>query len=161
MQPKRSQHKFINWVLIFNRFAGNLLKGQTVGVIGAETPTSKTNENRWIRMKCSHKVLPNAPKTMATSKEQHSRPFDPRDRDSMVKAAIEDWKRKTQSSSGGSPSNNYKRRTGEIISIAVGCASGLLILTSIFYLWWMKDALGHMQVHTDSPRFIFSALLLL
>ncbi|XP_058074914.1 uncharacterized protein LOC131223499 isoform X2 [Magnolia sinica] len=53
-------------------FASNLLKGQTVVVIGAETPASKTNENRWIRMKCSQKVLHNAPKIMATSKEQLS-----------------------------------------------------------------------------------------
>ncbi|XP_058103543.1 probable LRR receptor-like serine/threonine-protein kinase At1g56130 [Magnolia sinica] len=37
-------------------------------------------------------------------------------------------------SSGGSPSNNYKRRIGEVIGIAVRCASGLLIPVSIFYL---------------------------
>ncbi|XP_058112420.1 probable LRR receptor-like serine/threonine-protein kinase At1g56130 isoform X1 [Magnolia sinica] len=57
-----------------------------------------------------------------------------------------------ESSSGGSPSNNYRRRTGKVIGIAVGCAGGLLILSSIFYIWWKKDAPGHMRVHTDSPR---------
>ncbi|XP_058104071.1 uncharacterized protein LOC131248021 [Magnolia sinica] len=64
-----------------------------------------------------------------------------------------------ESSSGGLPSNNYRRRTGEVIGIAVQYAGGLLILASIFYLWWMKDAPGHMRVHTDSLRFVFSTLL--
>lgn len=51
-----------------------------------------------------------------------------------------------------SPSSNNKRRIGEIVGITAGCAGALLILSSIFYLWWTKDAPRHIQVHTDSPR---------
>lgn len=56
------------------------------------------------------------------------------------------------SSGFGSQSNHDNRLTGEIVGIVVGGAGALLILSFVFYLWWKKDARGHIRVDTDSPR---------
>ncbi|XP_077237923.1 uncharacterized protein LOC143879429 [Tasmannia lanceolata] len=53
---------------------------------------------------------------------------------------------------GLSTDREKRRRKGKIVGIAVGCAGGVLILSSIFYLWWTKDTSGHYRVHTESPR---------
>ncbi|XP_031371592.1 probable LRR receptor-like serine/threonine-protein kinase At1g56130 [Punica granatum] len=52
----------------------------------------------------------------------------------------------------GSSSNSDKKRTARILGIALGCAGALIIISSVFYLWWTKNSPEHVQVHTDSPR---------
>ncbi|KAK4600771.1 hypothetical protein RGQ29_010403 [Quercus rubra] len=57
-----------------------------------------------------------------------------------------------QASNAGFSAKRDKKRVGKLVGIAVGSAAGFLIMSSIFYLWWINDKSGHMQVHTDSPR---------
>ncbi|XP_062100683.1 probable LRR receptor-like serine/threonine-protein kinase At1g56130 isoform X2 [Humulus lupulus] len=52
----------------------------------------------------------------------------------------------------GSASNSNKKKVGKVVGIAVGCAAGVAIILSMFYLWWTKRALRHTQVETDSPK---------
>ncbi|KAK9279059.1 hypothetical protein L1049_012734 [Liquidambar formosana] len=52
----------------------------------------------------------------------------------------------------GSSSKSDKKRVGRLVGIAVGCVAGLVIISSMFYLWWKKEASGHMQIHTESPK---------
>ena len=54
-------------------------------------------------------------------------------------------------SNAGFSAKRDKKRVGKLFGIAVGSAAGFLIMSSIFYLWWIKDKSGHMQVHTNSP----------
>ncbi|KAL0016404.1 hypothetical protein SO802_003473 [Lithocarpus litseifolius] len=56
-----------------------------------------------------------------------------------------------QASNAGFSSKWDKERVVKLVGIAVGSAAGFLIMSSIFYLWLIKDKSGHMQVHTDSP----------
>ncbi|XP_065617305.1 probable LRR receptor-like serine/threonine-protein kinase At1g56140 isoform X2 [Quercus suber] len=56
-----------------------------------------------------------------------------------------------QASNAGFSAKRDKKRVGKLVGIAVGSAAGFLIISSIFYLWWIKDKSGHMQVHTNSP----------
>ncbi|XP_030548311.1 probable LRR receptor-like serine/threonine-protein kinase At1g56130 [Rhodamnia argentea] len=50
-------------------------------------------------------------------------------------------------------SHQDKKRVGRIVGIAFGCTATLVIVSSVFYLWWMKDAsTGHMRVHTGSRK---------
>ena len=55
-------------------------------------------------------------------------------------------------SNAGFSAKRDTKRVGKLVGIAVGSAAGFLIMSSIFYLWWINDKSGHMQVHTDSPR---------
>lgn len=48
-------------------------------------------------------------------------------------------------------SSHGGRKLGAIVGIAVGCAAGVLILSSILYLWWKKKAVSHFPLHSDSP----------
>ncbi|THF96051.1 hypothetical protein TEA_023699 [Camellia sinensis var. sinensis] len=58
----------------------------------------------------------------------------------------------SQASNGISSSKRDKKRVGRIVGVAVGCAAGLVIISSVFYLWWTKEKPTHMRVHTDAPR---------
>ncbi|GFS42669.1 hypothetical protein Acr_00g0081040 [Actinidia rufa] len=58
----------------------------------------------------------------------------------------------SQASDGIGSSGHNKGRAGKLVGITVGCAAGLVIISSAFYLWWTKDKPVHMRVHTDSPR---------
>ncbi|CBI21051.3 probable LRR receptor-like serine/threonine-protein kinase At1g56130 [Vitis vinifera] len=51
-----------------------------------------------------------------------------------------------------SSSESNKKRIGKVVGIVVGCAGGVVIISSIFYLWWKKEASGHTRVQTESPR---------
>ncbi|XP_074325475.1 uncharacterized protein LOC141663589 isoform X1 [Apium graveolens] len=49
-------------------------------------------------------------------------------------------------------SKSDKKRVGKVVGIAFGCAAGLVIISSVFYLWWMKNATHQrMRIHTGSP----------
>ncbi|XP_068643016.1 probable LRR receptor-like serine/threonine-protein kinase At1g56130 [Aristolochia californica] len=52
----------------------------------------------------------------------------------------------------GSSTKGDRKRIGAVVGIAIGSAAGLLIVSSIFYLWWTKDSTGRIRVDTDSPR---------
>lgn len=56
--------------------------------------------------------------------------------------------------SDGLNSSKKRRRIGKIVGIAFGCVAGLLIISSIFYLWWIKEeAPGHQRrIYTDLPN---------
>ncbi|XP_059659125.1 probable LRR receptor-like serine/threonine-protein kinase At1g56130 [Cornus florida] len=58
----------------------------------------------------------------------------------------------SQVSDGLGSSNRDKKRIGRFVGIAVGCAAGVMILSSVFYLWWTKYSQGHTRVETDSPK---------
>ncbi|CAK9170393.1 unnamed protein product [Ilex paraguariensis] len=58
----------------------------------------------------------------------------------------------SKGSDGVGTSKRGKKRVGRLVGIAFGSAAGLMIISSIFYLWWIKESLEHMRVHTDSPR---------
>ncbi|KAI7987500.1 putative LRR receptor-like serine/threonine-protein kinase [Camellia lanceoleosa] len=58
----------------------------------------------------------------------------------------------SQASNSISSSKRDKKRVGRIVGVAVGCAAGLVIISSVFYLWWTKEKPTHMRVHTDAPR---------
>lgn len=51
-----------------------------------------------------------------------------------------------------SSTGSDKKGVGKIVGIAVGSAAGLIVLASIFYVWWTKESSGHLRVNTDSPR---------
>jgi riboflavin transporter FmnP len=55
-------------------------------------------------------------------------------------------------SEAGFSSKRDKKRVGRVVGIAIGCVAGSVIISSLFYLWWVKGSSGHMQVHTDSPK---------
>lgn len=57
-----------------------------------------------------------------------------------------------QASEAGFSSKRDKKRVGRVVGIAIGCVAGSVIISSLFYLWWVKGSSGHMQVHTDSPK---------
>ncbi|KAJ8534971.1 hypothetical protein K7X08_016699 [Anisodus acutangulus] len=49
-------------------------------------------------------------------------------------------------------SKTKKKHVGIIVGIVAGSAAGILIVSSIFYVWWAnKKAPSHMKVATDSP----------
>ncbi|PQM38700.1 putative LRR receptor-like serine/threonine-protein kinase [Prunus yedoensis var. nudiflora] len=53
----------------------------------------------------------------------------------------------------GNSANRRRKRVGRIVGISLGCAAAVMIVSSVFYLWWIKDdAPGHMRVHTDIPK---------
>ncbi|CAB4266772.1 unnamed protein product [Prunus armeniaca] len=53
----------------------------------------------------------------------------------------------------GNSANRGRKRVGRIVGISLGCAAAVVIVSSVFYLWWIKDdAPGHMRVHTDIPK---------
>ncbi|KAA8521578.1 hypothetical protein F0562_012251 [Nyssa sinensis] len=58
----------------------------------------------------------------------------------------------SQVSDGVGSSNRDKKHVGRLVGIAAGCVAGLVIASSIFYLWWTKDSPAHKRVQTDSPR---------
>lgn len=49
-------------------------------------------------------------------------------------------------------SKRNKKRVGIIVGIALGGVAAIVIVSSVFYLWWRKETPGHMRVHTDSPK---------
>ncbi|KAE8654558.1 Epsin N-terminal domain-containing protein / clathrin assembly protein-related isoform 1 [Hibiscus syriacus] len=54
------------------------------------------------------------------------------------------------SEAAGVSSNN--KHVGRIVGIIVGVTAGVVILSSVLYLWWKKDPQGHMRVLRDSPK---------
>ncbi|KAK6249221.1 hypothetical protein QUC31_020786 [Theobroma cacao] len=59
---------------------------------------------------------------------------------------------KLLSVSEGAAATSNRKRVGLIAGIVIGGAAGIVIVSSIFYLWWKKDPQGHMRIFTDSPR---------
>ncbi|KAL2471903.1 putative LRR receptor-like serine/threonine-protein kinase [Abeliophyllum distichum] len=57
----------------------------------------------------------------------------------------------TQVSELNGSSKGKKKHVGRILGITIGCAAGLLIISSIFYLWRTKKETERMLVLTDSP----------
>lgn len=57
----------------------------------------------------------------------------------------------TQVSNIDGSSKSKKKNVGRILGITIGCAAGLLIISSIFYLWRARKEPKHTLVHTDSP----------
>lgn len=55
-------------------------------------------------------------------------------------------------SGGGSTSQKDKTRAGRIIGIAVGCAAGFAIISSLIYFWSKRGPSGHTKVYRDSPK---------
>ncbi|KAL3838586.1 hypothetical protein ACJIZ3_023177 [Penstemon smallii] len=47
-------------------------------------------------------------------------------------------------------SKSDRMRVGRILGICIGGFAGLLIICSVFYLWWIKKEPGHMKIHTKS-----------
>ncbi|KAL0311768.1 UNVERIFIED_CONTAM: putative LRR receptor-like serine/threonine-protein kinase [Sesamum radiatum] len=45
-------------------------------------------------------------------------------------------------------SKSNKKRLGKILGITIGCAAGVLIICSVFYLWRAKREEGHMRIHS-------------
>ncbi|XP_022728837.1 probable LRR receptor-like serine/threonine-protein kinase At1g56130 [Durio zibethinus] len=54
--------------------------------------------------------------------------------------------------SEGAAVTSTRKRMGQIVGIVIGAAAGLVIMSSIFYLWWKKDPQDHMRIFRDSPR---------
>lgn len=58
----------------------------------------------------------------------------------------------TQVATNGGSSKSKKKRVGIIFGIVAGSAAGILIVSSVFYLWWAnRRGPTHMKVATDSP----------
>jgi len=38
------------------------------------------------------------------------------------------------------------------VGITVGGVAGILILSSVIYLWWKKNAVSHLPLNTGSPK---------
>ncbi|KAJ6354654.1 hypothetical protein OIU77_005289 [Salix suchowensis] len=49
----------------------------------------------------------------------------------------------SQVSDGAGSSRRDKKRLGKLVGISAACVAGLVIISSVFYLWWIKE---------DSPR---------
>ncbi|KAJ6434929.1 hypothetical protein OIU84_000217 [Salix udensis] len=49
----------------------------------------------------------------------------------------------SQVSDGAGSSTRDKKRLGKLVGISAACVAGLVIISSVFYLWWIKE---------DSPR---------
>ncbi|KAJ6373136.1 hypothetical protein OIU76_027466 [Salix suchowensis] len=49
----------------------------------------------------------------------------------------------SQVSDGAGSSRRDKKRVGKLVGISAACVAGLVIISSVFYLWWIKE---------DSPR---------
>lgn len=58
----------------------------------------------------------------------------------------------SQVSTGNGSSKGDKKHVGKIVGITVGCAAALVIISSVFYLWWTKDSSSHIRIFTDSPK---------
>ncbi|KAJ6856410.1 LRR receptor-like serine/threonine-protein kinase [Populus alba x Populus x berolinensis] len=45
-----------------------------------------------------------------------------------------------------------KKRVGKLVGISMACVAGLVIISSVFYLWWIKeDSSQHMRIYTGHP----------
>ncbi|XP_015572505.2 probable LRR receptor-like serine/threonine-protein kinase At1g56140 isoform X1 [Ricinus communis] len=55
----------------------------------------------------------------------------------------------SQVSDSTDSSNRDKKHVGKLVGIAVGCATGLVIISSVFYIWWTKDSTRHLQIQRD------------
>lgn len=59
----------------------------------------------------------------------------------------------SRASDAAGSSKRDKKRIGKLIGISVACVAGLVIISSVFYLWWIKeDSPKHKRIYTDSPR---------
>ncbi|XP_038700305.1 probable LRR receptor-like serine/threonine-protein kinase At1g56140 isoform X2 [Tripterygium wilfordii] len=59
----------------------------------------------------------------------------------------------SQVSDSTGASKRNKKRIGRIVGITAGCVAGAVVISSLVYLWWTKEAAPkHMRVHTDSPK---------
>lgn len=49
-------------------------------------------------------------------------------------------------------SSDDKKRVGRIVGITLGGVAGIVIVASVFYLWWVKKKPEHVPILTDSPK---------
>ncbi|KAL9376226.1 hypothetical protein Peur_030346 [Populus x canadensis] len=55
-------------------------------------------------------------------------------------------------SNGAGSSKRDKKRVGKLVGISMACVAGLVIISSVFYLWWIKeDSSQHMRIYTGHP----------
>ncbi|XP_050364250.1 probable LRR receptor-like serine/threonine-protein kinase At1g56130 [Argentina anserina] len=54
-----------------------------------------------------------------------------------------------QVSGAGSSLNSERKRVGRIVGVSLGCAAVMIIMSSVFYLWWIKDDAEprHVRIH--------------
>ncbi|XP_061951747.1 probable LRR receptor-like serine/threonine-protein kinase At1g56130 [Populus nigra] len=58
----------------------------------------------------------------------------------------------SQVSNGAGSSKRDKKRVGKLVGISMACVAGLVIISSVFYLWWIKeDSSQHMRIYTGHP----------
>ncbi|KAI9378049.1 hypothetical protein POPTR_018G026800v4 [Populus trichocarpa] len=58
----------------------------------------------------------------------------------------------SQVSDGAGSSKRDKKRVGKLVGISMACVAGLVIISSVFYLWWIKeDSSQHMRIYTGHP----------
>lgn len=57
-----------------------------------------------------------------------------------------------QVSASGNSSKRDKKRVGKLLGITFGCLAGFVVISSLFYVWWRKNASEHVRVDTDSPK---------
>ncbi|KAJ6862255.1 LRR receptor-like serine/threonine-protein kinase [Populus alba x Populus x berolinensis] len=58
----------------------------------------------------------------------------------------------SQVSDGAGSSKKDKKRVGKLVGISMACVAGLVIISSVFYLWWIKeDSSQHMRIYTGHP----------
>nr|AMM42776.1 LRR-RLK [Vernicia fordii] len=55
----------------------------------------------------------------------------------------------SQSSDGTDSSKRDKKNVGKLVGITVGCAAGLVILSSVFYVWWTRNTHKHIYIDRD------------
>lgn len=57
-------------------------------------------------------------------------------------------------SGAGSSSKSERKRVGRIVGISLGCAAVMIIMSSVFYLWWIKDEAEprHIRIRTEMRK---------
>ncbi|KAJ9167731.1 hypothetical protein P3X46_019335 [Hevea brasiliensis] len=43
------------------------------------------------------------------------------------------------------------KQVAKLVGVAVGCAAGLVIISSVFYLWWKRDSPKHIKIQRGPP----------
>ncbi|PRQ26734.1 putative non-specific serine/threonine protein kinase [Rosa chinensis] len=59
-----------------------------------------------------------------------------------------------QVSDAASSSKSERKRVGRIVGVSFGCAAVVIIMSSVFYLWWIKDDAEprHVRIHREMRK---------